>query len=70
MLDVSSEYPSNDIEYTPRITIETKWTDALRSRYYNFISLSLILLFLSLSGFTLPPNYQCLESALRALYFP
>lgn len=31
-LDVSSQYQSNDIDYSPRITIETKWTDALRSR--------------------------------------
>lgn len=32
MLDVESDYQSNDIDYSPRITIDTKWTDALRSR--------------------------------------
>lgn len=32
MLDVPAEFQSNDIEYSPRITVDTKWTDALRSR--------------------------------------
>lgn len=32
MLDVPADFQSNDIEYSPRITVDTKWTDALRSR--------------------------------------
>lgn len=31
-LDVPPEFESNDINYSPRITVDTKWTDALRSR--------------------------------------
>lgn len=32
-LDVTSEYQTNELDYSPRITIDTKWTDALRSRW-------------------------------------
>lgn len=41
IIDVPFDYQSNSIDDTPRISIETKWTDALRSRYYNFVSLTI-----------------------------
>ncbi|XP_031623671.1 uncharacterized protein LOC116340999 [Contarinia nasturtii] len=55
MLDVPAEFESNDVDYSPRITVDTKWTDALRSR-----------LKISAAKVTDSGNYTCFPTAAEA----